>query len=149
MSGVAVGRGPDHPTDPCLRYAEQIDEYFASRPYLTELGYIQFLRSYGGASGDTPEWYLTFYGFYFSGPFLDPQFYLLGKPNEDGFFAFADMVFRDEPDNIGYEIYHFKISDTSEPGIYVQRDEADYVLTYPTFVEFLQTFIDKKGRMWQ
>lgn len=168
MSGVAIGRGPVHPTDPYLRYADQIDEYFASRPYLTDAGYIQFLRSYAGAWGETPEWELWIHGFYFTCPFLEKNYghrvYNIHPITEKGFvpsgdIPFAEITFRDRPPHLIAESYFFNKNTNGEPGIYVQRvfmepdtssyTGTDYILTYTTFVELLQTFIDKKGRMWE
>ena len=151
--------GPDHYENPREELRELFLDFIKEHSYLNDRDYHEFLAIYGGAGiyseeNSTSSNY-TFLSIYeLDGSLCDEQ--VTEEITEDGYFIFAEVCNRERDDvnesddGIIITAYAFKAS--IEKGVYKElyrgsKKISNFELAYPSFIDFLEDIVSRKGHM--
>jgi hypothetical protein len=147
LPGADVGQGHDP--------RAEVDKFLARYPALTrDRGYVEFLRSYAGASLLDSGHYLFVDIFGFT--HASTQFSDIDAPvvDEDGFLIFATVTYqrgeqKGRPDTIEFD-FAFDVSGERSPVVYrydtvTGRDPTPFHPAATDFVSWLVEVVDRRG----
>jgi hypothetical protein len=148
---ATVGRGPRHPTAPDESNRACIASFIDNNPYLRRYpDYIEFLECYGGAVLDYPDdhpvrEFLLLFGF-------DDFVHAADPVDSEGFYIFCTATSLHNMSHDRECAFYFDATAKRPIGVYGQLvdcdkpNHGDREHYCPTFLEWLEELVDRKGR---